>query len=205
VGFRVAEEAARACGARLDQERWGAVYGVGRAGGEPLAVLLPQTFMNLSGEPVGQAARFWKVDPRSIVVAHDELDLDLGRLQVKVGGGDGGHNGLKSLRQHLGTGDYLRVRVGVSRPPPQWDPADYVLSKFLPAEEDELKDLVPEAALAAITAATEGAAKAMNRFNKRPGAKQQKAPAGRKGAAAKDERRKTKDEHEEQVHAASKK
>ncbi|GAC1608444.1 MAG: hypothetical protein NVS4B10_23740 [Myxococcales bacterium] len=130
-------------------------------------MLLPQTFMNLSGESVGQAARFWKVEVGAIVVAHDELDLEFGRLQVKAGGGDGGHNGLKSLRQHLGGGDFLRVRVGVGRPPEQWDAADWVLSKFLPAEEKELEPLVGEAAQAALTAASEGAQVAMNRFNRK--------------------------------------
>ena len=175
VGFRVAEEAARVCGARLDQEKWGALYGVGRAGTEQLAVLLPQTFMNLSGEAVGQAARFWKVDLGSIVVAHDEIDLEFGRVQVKAGGGDGGHNGLKSLRQHLGGGDFLRVRVGVGRPPAQWDAADWVLAKFLPAEEKELEPVVGEAAQAALTAAVEGAQAAMNRFNRKAKGKEAKS------------------------------
>lgn len=167
VGFRVAEEAARACGARLDQERWGALYGIGRAGADSLAILLPQTFMNLSGEAVGQAARFWKVPAEEVVVAHDELDFELGRLQVKVGGGDGGHNGLKSLRQHLGSGEFVRVRVGIGRPPPEWDPSDWVLAKFSPAEESALEDSVAEAAQAALLAVAGEVKVAMNRFNVR--------------------------------------
>ncbi len=171
VGFRAAAEAARACGASLDQDRWGARYGVGRLSGQPIAIFLPQTFMNGSGEAVGPAARFWKVEPSSVVVIHDELDFEFGRLGVKVGGGDGGHNGLKSLRQHLGTGEFTRIRVGIGRPPQAWDPADWVLSKFVPAEEEALQGpqgLLDLAAQAACAALTEGPQKAMNKFNLKP-------------------------------------
>ena len=172
VGFRIAEEAARKLGLALDQTRWNALLGSGRSKGEPIAVLFPQTYMNVSGESVGHAARFWKVELDRLVVAHDELDLEFGRIQVKVGGGDGGHNGLKSLRQHLGA-DFVRVRFGVGRPPQGWDPADFVLAKFSPEEESALAELVPAAADAAVAALLEGAAVAMNRYNK----KSKKAPA----------------------------
>ena len=171
AGFRAAEEAARACGAPLDQDRWGALCGTGRLRGQPIAFVLPQTFMNGSGEAVGPAARFWKVEPSSVVVIHDELDFEFGRLAVKVGGGDGGHNGLKSLRQHLGTGDFTRVRLGIGRPPQAWDPADWVLSKFVPAEEEALQGpqgLLDLAAQAACAALIEGPQKAMNKFNLKP-------------------------------------
>jgi PTH1 family peptidyl-tRNA hydrolase len=171
VGFRAAEWVARSAGAVLDQERWGALFGTGRLGGEQVAVLLPQTYMNASGEAVGPAARFWKVEPASVVVLHDELDFEFGRLGVKVGGGDGGHNGLKSLRQHLGTGDFVRVRLGISRPPPQWDTADWVLSRFEKDEERALEGvggLLDLAAQAGQTALTQGPKIAMNRFNLKP-------------------------------------
>jgi peptidyl-tRNA hydrolase, PTH1 family len=95
------------------------------------------------------------------------LDLEFGRIQVKVGGGDGGHNGLKSLREHLGP-DFVRVRFGIGRPLQGWDPADFVLAKFLPEEESAVDTLVPAAAEAAVTALLEGAGVAMNRFNRRP-------------------------------------
>jgi len=167
VGFRVAEDAARKLGVALDQTRWNAVVGQGRAAGGSVSVLLPQTYMNASGESVGHAARFWKVEPGSLVVVHDDMDLEFGRLQVKVGGGDGGHNGLKSLRQHLGTADYARVRFGVGRPPPAWEGADWVLAKFSSEEEEQLKVLVPQAAEAAVAALLGGPLLAMNRFNKR--------------------------------------
>jgi peptidyl-tRNA hydrolase, PTH1 family len=176
VGFRIATEAARKLGIALDQERWDAVLGTGRARGEPLAIVLPQAFMNVSGEAVAKAARFWKVDPAAIVVAHDELDFPFGRIQVKVGGGAAGHNGLRSLHQHLGDG-YLRVRFGIGKAPPPWEGADWVLAKFTPDEESQLGDLVPQAADAAVAALLEGPGAAMNKFNRRPKAEDGKVEA----------------------------
>ena len=167
LGFRVAQLAAEKLGMALDQTRWNAVLGTGRVRGEQIAIMLPQTFMNVSGESVGHAARFWKVDPGELVVAHDDLDLTLARIQVKVGGGDGGHNGLKSLRQHLGP-DFVRVRFGIGRPPQGWDPADFVLARFAEKEEKIVEELLPVAAEAAAMALLEGTAAAMNRFNRRP-------------------------------------
>jgi PTH1 family peptidyl-tRNA hydrolase len=165
VGFRIAEEAARKLGAALGNEpRWNALMGKAR----DVAVLLPQGYMNLSGEAVGQAARFWKVAVNDILVAHDEIDLEFGRIQVKQGGGDAGHNGLRSIRQHLGTGDTVRLRFGVGRPPPQWEGADWVLAKFSAEEEAALKELIPSAADAAVAALLEGPSVAANRYNRRP-------------------------------------
>jgi PTH1 family peptidyl-tRNA hydrolase len=171
VGFRAAELVARSAGAALDQDRWGSVSGTGRLGGSQLAVMLPQTFMNASGEAVGPAARYWKVEPSSVVVIHDELDFEFGRLGVKVGGGDGGHNGLRSLRANLGTGDFVRVRIGIGRPPQKWDAADWVLSRFFPEEERALEGvggLLDLAAQAGQTALIEGPKVAMNRYNLKP-------------------------------------
>jgi len=177
LGFRIALLAAENLGMALDQTRWNAVLGTGRVRGEQIAILLPQTFMNVSGESVGHAARFWKVDLGQVVVAHDDLDLALGRIQVKVGGGDGGHNGLKSLRQHLGA-EFVRVRCGIGRPPPGWDPADFVLARFAAEEDAVVEEMVPIAAEAAAAALLEGTAAAMNRFNRRP-----KEAGGEKGEA----------------------
>ncbi|HZR09839.1 MAG TPA: aminoacyl-tRNA hydrolase [Myxococcales bacterium] len=165
IGFRVAAEAARKLGAALGNDsRWNAL--VGKAG--DVAVLLPQGYMNLSGEPVLQASRFWKVPVEGIVVAHDEIDLEFGRIQVKQGGGDAGHNGLRSIRQHLGTGETVRLRFGVGRPPARWEGADWVLAKFSAEEEKALQDLIPLAADAALTALQEGPVVAANRYNRRP-------------------------------------
>jgi PTH1 family peptidyl-tRNA hydrolase len=123
--------------------------------------------MNLSGEAAGPAMRFFKVAQDDVVAVHDELDLPFGRLQVKKGGGAAGHNGLKSLTTHLGGPDYLRLRVGVDRPPPKWDVADYVLSNFTGAEEKELDDVISRAVDALEKIVTQGVTAAMNAVNQK--------------------------------------
>lgn len=136
-----------------------------RMDGHKLALLKPETYMNASGGPVSAAARFFKVEPDAVLVIHDEGDLDLGRLQVRKGGGLAGHNGLRSIAQHLKTQDFLRLRVGVGRPE-RGDPrplAGYVLSDFEPA--DDAGSIVSRAADAVETLDTEGLEQAQQRFN----------------------------------------
>lgn len=130
-----------------------------------LALLKPETYMNLSGQSLSAAARFFKVAPETIAVVHDEVDLDPGRLQVRLGGGLAGHNGLRSVRQALGTADFLRVRVGVGRPGrgDRRPVADYVLSPFAPEEDGEA--LVARAADAVESLARDGLDEAQRRFN----------------------------------------
>lgn len=170
IGFRVLEEFARRHRIRLDDRKWNAVYGTGEAMGHKVCLILPQTFMNLSGEAVGPAMRFYKAGLEDMVAVHDELDLPFGRLMLKKGGGSAGHNGLKSLTQHLGGPDYLRLRVGISRPPPRWDVANYVLANFSGAEESELGDLTERACVALETWLEKGAAAAMNAVNRKESA-----------------------------------
>jgi PTH1 family peptidyl-tRNA hydrolase len=136
-----------------------------RVGESKLALLKPETYMNLSGGPVGAAARFFKVPPEALVVVHDDVDLEPGRLQVRLGGGLAGHNGLRSIAQALGTQEFLRVRIGVGRPGrgDRRDVADFVLSRFEPEENGEA--LIAQAADAVELLATEGLAAAQRRFN----------------------------------------
>lgn len=136
-----------------------------RVGEARLALLKPETYMNLSGGPVGAAARFFKVEPDALVVVHDDVDLEPGRLQVRLGGGLAGHNGLRSIAQALGTQEFLRVRVGVGRPGrgDRRDVADFVLSRFEPEENGEV--LIARAADAVEVLATEGLDAAQRRFN----------------------------------------
>lgn len=113
----------------------------------PRAILAkPASFMNVSGGPVGALVKFYDVDPDHLLVVHDELDLPPDTLRLKLGGGEGGHNGLRSISQALGTRNYLRLRVGVGRPPGRMDPADYVLRDFAPAERPGLAVTLEEAA-----------------------------------------------------------
>ncbi|WP_328813216.1 aminoacyl-tRNA hydrolase [Rhodococcus sp. NBC_00297] len=117
-----------------------------RLGTRPVVLGKPRSYMNESGGPVANLARFFSVAPADIIVVHDELDVDLGRVRLKVGGGEGGHNGLRSISKSLSTKDYLRVRVGVGRPPGRMDPASYVLKPFAASERDEVAVVLEEAA-----------------------------------------------------------
>jgi len=167
VGFLVADEVARQLRTGFGLRKFAAEVAEGSLGGERLWIVKPQTYMNHSGEAVGPAMRFWKLAPGDLVVVHDDMELEPFRVQVKVGGGHGGHNGLKSLNAHLGTAEYARVRVGVGRPPPAVDPADWVLGRFGRGEDAELAACVEWAAAAARTAVERGAVMAMNEFNRR--------------------------------------
>ena len=121
--------------------------------------------MNESGGPVKALATFYKIPPARIVAIHDELDIAFGTLRTKLGGGDNGHNGLRSLRSSLGTGDFYRVRVGIGRPPGRQDPADFVLSNYSAAERKELPFQVQHAADAVETLLSEGLEQTQQRFN----------------------------------------
>ncbi|MGV9211192.1 aminoacyl-tRNA hydrolase [Micromonospora sp. RB23] len=149
VGFMVAELLAGRVGARFGRhKRAVAEVAEGRLGfgGPKLVLVKPLTYMNLSGGPVAALAQFYKVPPAQVVAVHDELDIDFGQVRIKFGGGEGGHNGLRSMSKSLGTKDYARVRFGVGRPPGRQDPADFVLSDFGAAERKELDFLVDRAA-----------------------------------------------------------
>jgi PTH1 family peptidyl-tRNA hydrolase len=167
VGFLVADEVARRYGAAFTVAKFAAEIAEATAGGEKVWILKPQTYMNHSGESVGPALRYWKVGLEDLVVVHDDLELEPFRVQVKVGGGHGGHNGLRSLNAHLGSPEYARVRVGVGRPPQAMDPADYVLGRFGKGEEKDLAGCVEWAAEAARMVVELGPVKAMNQFNRR--------------------------------------
>jgi PTH1 family peptidyl-tRNA hydrolase len=166
VGFLVADELARRHGGSF-RSKFSALVADIRLDGERVTLLEPQTYMNESGRSVAAAARFYKVPPEALLVLHDEVDLPLGRLQVRRGGGLAGHNGLRSVAAHLGSSDFARLRIGVGRPE-RGDPrpvADFVLSPF-PAEVD-VAAIVERAADAVETVVTSGLDEAQQRFNER--------------------------------------
>ncbi len=167
VGFVVADRLAAHARASFTARMFAAELAEARLGPERVWIMKPQTYMNASGEAVGAALRFWKLDPSDLVVVHDDLELEPFRVQLKVGGGHGGHNGVKSVNAHVGGPDYARVRFGVGRPPARVDPADYVLGKFAKADDAELDLAVALATDAARLAVELGAVKAMNQINRR--------------------------------------
>jgi PTH1 family peptidyl-tRNA hydrolase len=164
VGWMVLDELAQRHGASWRSKFNGRIADV-RVDGHKVGLFKPETFMNDSGRAVRAAARFYKVEPDAILVVHDESDLDVGRLQARAGGGLAGHNGLRSVAQHLGTQEFLRLRVGVGRPE-RGDPrplADYVLSDFEPHQDPE--SIVARAADAVESLDAEGLDATQRKFN----------------------------------------
>jgi PTH1 family peptidyl-tRNA hydrolase len=167
VGFMVCDELARRHGASFRSKFSGRLAEV-RLDGRRVALLEPLTFVNESGRSVGAAVRFFKTSPEQLLVLHDEVDLEPGRLQARLGGGLAGHNGLRSIAQHLRTQEFLRLRIGVGRPG-RGDPrpvADFVLSPF--AAEEDVDGLVARAADAVETLVLDSLEEAQQRFNERP-------------------------------------
>lgn len=134
-------------------------------GGIPAILAVPTSYMNVSGPPVREIANFYKIPPERIVVVHDELDIDFALVRLKKGGGEGGHNGLRSISRSLGTKDYARVRVGIGRPPGRMDPADFVLRDFSPTERADLPLLIGDAADAVELLVQDGLLAAQQRFH----------------------------------------
>jgi PTH1 family peptidyl-tRNA hydrolase len=147
VGFLVADVLAERVGGRFAvHKKSGADLLQARLDGRQVLIAKPRSFMNLSGRPVAALARFFSVPPTEVIVVHDELDLPFGSVRLKRGGGEGGHNGLRSVSSALTTKDYLRVRFGIGRPPGRQDPADYVLKPFSAPERKEVPVLVEQTA-----------------------------------------------------------
>jgi PTH1 family peptidyl-tRNA hydrolase len=170
IGFMVVEALLPRAKAELNQEKFQARVGQGTLGSERILFVEPQTYMNLSGRSLAEAARFYKVAVEDILVIHDELDLPFGRLQLKAGGGSGGHNGLKSSVQSLGADSFIRLRFGISKPEgpnAKERVAGYVLSNFDDGERRQLEEHIGRATDMAETWVREGLATAMNRFNRR--------------------------------------
>ena len=147
IGFMVADVLAARIGSAFKvHKKSGAEVITGRLAGAPVVLAKPRCYMNESGRQVGPLAKFYSVPPARIVVIHDELDIDFGRIRLKVGGGEGGHNGLRSVASALGSKDFQRVRIGVGRPPGRKDPAAFVLEAFTAAERAEGPTICEQAA-----------------------------------------------------------
>jgi PTH1 family peptidyl-tRNA hydrolase len=164
AGFMVADVLAARIGARFKRDRSRAEAATGLLDGLPVTLAKPLGFMNTSGGPVAALRTFYKVPPDRTLVLHDELDLPFGVIRVKTGGGDNGHNGLRSVTGSLGTRDYHRMRFGIGRPPGRMDPADFVLRDFSPAERKELPVLLELGADLAEAVAARGVAAAQRDF-----------------------------------------
>jgi PTH1 family peptidyl-tRNA hydrolase len=165
AGFLTADVLAARAGARFKAGKSRALAAEGRLAGQAVTIIKPLTFMNDSGVAVAGISGYYRLDAGHIVVVHDELDLPFGTIRLKRGGGDSGHNGLRSVTAHLGTPEYYRVRLGIGRPPGRMDPAAYVLRDFSAAERKELPFLLDRAADAVEALLADGLAAAQNAFH----------------------------------------
>lgn len=147
VGFMVADVLADRLGDSFKvHKKSGAEVATGRLAGRPVVLAKPRVYMNESGRQVGPLAKFYSVAPADVVIIHDELDIDFGRIRLKRGGGEGGHNGLRSVASALGAKDFQRVRIGIGRPPGRQDPAAFVLQPFNAGERAEVPTICEQAA-----------------------------------------------------------
>ena len=168
VGFQVIDELKQQFSHAVFDKKFKGLVTRARIGGEDAVLLKPMTYMNLSGESVGPAAGFYKIPPEDIIVIHDELDIEPGRIKLKKGGGHGGHNGLKSLVKHLPNANFTRVRLGIGRPPPRWETANYVLGKFTKQEQPIIEEVISSATKAVEVILEEGLPSAMKEYNRNP-------------------------------------
>lgn len=164
IGFMLAEALAHEARMSLGREKFNAVYDTGEWQGRPVVILLPQTFMNLSGQSVSPALSFFDLDSTQMVVLHDEIDLPPGDVRVKEGGGHGGHNGLRSIVKETGRRDFIRIRLGVGRPT-HGNVTSHVLGRFSANEEAEVEVLIERGLLALEKLFVEGPKAAMNAVN----------------------------------------
>lgn len=192
AGFRVVDRLAGKMGCEVGTRKFLGFTGSGILGGEKVLLLKPQTYMNNSGESVRAAADFYKLAAEQVIVVYDDISLDVGGVRVRAQGSAGGHNGMKSIIAHLGTDKYPRVRVGIGDKPPRMDLADYVLSRFTKAEEEEIEKAAADAADAVELLIAAGVQAAMNRYNKvkrprEPESGQRAAAGGGDGGRARGE------------------
>ena len=166
AGFMAADALAKRRGIAINRLRFKALTAQCGIAGECVLLMKPQTYMNLSGEAVGEAARFYKIPPEHIIVVSDEMALPVGKLRIRKKGSAGGHNGLKNIIAHLGTEEFPRIRLGVGAPPhPDYDVKDWVLSSFKNQDAEDMAAAAARAGEAAECYIAEGADRAMNKFN----------------------------------------
>ena len=166
IGFTVIETLAQRWSIPAEGKQLGSLVGSGRIAVDKAVLARPQSFMNRSGHPVRSLLGYYKLDPKRLLVIHDDLDLPFGSVKLKNGGGHGGHNGLRDINKSAGN-EYARVRVGVGRPPEGWSVSDYVLGKWNPTEAKSIASVVDRAADAVESVVRDGLEPSMNHFNQR--------------------------------------
>lgn len=167
IGFDAITRIAEDNNIKLDFKKHKAICGKGYLGGQKVVLAMPQTYMNLSGESVRELVDYYKVAQEELIIIYDDISLEVGQLRIRKKGSAGGHNGMKSIINHLGTQEFARIKVGVGDKPRGWDLADYVLSRFPKDEETVVRDTLKRASMACQMIIHEGMDEAMNCYNKK--------------------------------------
>ncbi len=167
IGFQVVDRLAEINHILISVKRFKSLYGTGWIDSQRVILVKPMSFMNRSGETVKKALHFFQVGIEDLIVIHDDLDLPLGRLRFKQRGSDGGHQGVRSIIESLGKNTFLRLKVGIGRPPKGMDPAEYVLTSFDGIQRSHLEGILSGAAESLMVMLLEGLEKAMNRYQKK--------------------------------------
>lgn len=165
VGFLVADELGKRVGIDIKKNKFQSFYGEGFVEDNKILLLKPQTYMNRSGEAVSSASDFYKIPLENIIVIHDEMDVSLGRIMIKPGGGSAGNNGIKSIISYLGSKEFIRVRIGIGKPEAKSDGSSHVLSSFSKSESSMIEDSIVTAADAVLEIIQNGLQSAMNKYN----------------------------------------
>jgi len=166
AGFMVVDKLADAYRISMDKNKFDLIYGKGKIQGNDVMLAKPQAFMNLSGPPVQKLAGFYRISCEDMLIIHDDIDLAFGRIKIKEKGGDGGHKGIRSIKDAFGGGNFTRLRIGIGRSEAGADVVDHVLGRFNPEEKALLDKIIATAVDAALTILCEGAKEGMNRFNR---------------------------------------
>jgi len=167
IGFEAAKLFAEKENISLNKQKFKAIVGEGYIGSEKVIVALPQTYMNLSGESIGEIAAFYKIPNENVIILHDDISLEIGRLRIREKGSAGGHNGLKSIISHLGGDVFCRIKIGVGAPKHQdYDLADFVLGSFSKEERENLEPVIKDTVSAIECIIKDSVSKAMNRYNR---------------------------------------
>jgi len=168
LGYLAVDEIGKRVGIDLKKKKFNGVFGEGSLNNDKLLLLKPETYMNRSGESVSSAVNFYHIPTKNIIVVHDELDLPTGTVRIKAGGGSAGHKGVVSIIGELGSGDFVRIRIGIGKPRSKSSTVSHVLSQFKKEENELVQESVLRAADAVLEIIRHGLRKAMNKFNVRP-------------------------------------
>ncbi len=165
IGFNVIQELSKEYNIPLSKEKFSAEFGKGKINNCDVILVKPMSFMNLSGEPVQKITNFYNIDTEDVIIVHDDLDIEIGSIKLKVKGGHGGHNGIKSLISNIGK-EFIRIRIGIGRPDGKGDVSDFVLGKFQKQDKDIIAEILYMTKKAVISILEDGTAAAMNEFNR---------------------------------------